>query len=79
MKTDRSQLYSPFSLKRADLAVASLTVTEAREKVIDFTVPYMFYTEDMLLKKWSSKGKTDLLQFMNPFDNYVWCCTQHQT
>jgi len=75
LKTDCSQLYSHFSLKRADFAVASLTVTEAREKVIDFTVPYMFYTEDILLKKWSSEGKTDLLQFMNPFDNYVWCCT----
>ena len=75
MKTDWTQLYSPFSLKRADFAVASLTVTEAREKVVDFTVPYMFYTEDILLKKWSSQGKTDLLQFMNPFDNYVWCCT----
>ena len=68
-----SILFSP--LKRADIAVSSLTVTEDREKVVDFTIPYMFYTEDILLKKPSSKENTNLLQFLNPFDNHVWYCT----
>jgi len=64
-----------FYLKRADIAVAAMTITEAREKVVDFTIPYMFYTEDILLKKLSSKEKSDLLQFLNPFHNQVWYCT----
>ena len=68
-------IFFPFSSKHADIIVAPLTVTEAREKVVDFTVPYMFYTEDILLKKSSSKDNSDLLQFMNPFHNYVWFCT----
>ncbi|XP_078382291.1 glutamate receptor 2-like [Oculina patagonica] len=61
--------------KRADIAVAALTVTERREKVVDFSVPYMHYTEEMLLKKTSSIGTIDLLQFLNPFENYVWFAT----
>ena len=52
-----------------------MTVTEARQKVVDFTIPFMFYTEDILLKKQSSKEKTDLLQFLHPFHNQVWYCT----
>lgn len=57
------------------MVVADLTVTERREKVVDFSVPYMYYTQEMLLKKTSSSKKIDLLQFMNPFDNYVWLAT----
>ncbi|XP_078383275.1 glutamate receptor ionotropic, kainate 2-like isoform X2 [Oculina patagonica] len=61
--------------KRADMIVADLTITERREKVVDFSVPYMYYTEEMLLEKTSSSETTDLLQFMNPFDNHVWFAT----
>ncbi|XP_073250677.1 glutamate receptor ionotropic, kainate 5-like [Porites lutea] len=60
--------------KRADVIVASLTVTERRAKVVDFSVPFMFYTNDILMKK-SSKEDHDLLQFMSPFHNSVWFCT----
>ena len=42
---------------------------------MDFSVPYLYFTEEMLLKKTSSSGTIDLLQFMNPFDNYVWFAT----
>ena len=38
-------------------------------------MPYMFYTEEMLLKKASAKESNDLLQFMNPFANEVWFAT----
>ncbi|KAL9962101.1 hypothetical protein ACROYT_G031173 [Oculina patagonica] len=61
--------------KRADIAVAAFTITERREKVVDFSVPYMHFTQDLLMKKPSSSGPIDLLQFMNPFDNYVWFAT----
>ncbi|XP_067050317.1 glutamate receptor ionotropic, kainate 3-like [Acropora muricata] len=56
---------------RADLAVADLTITERREKVVDFTIPYIFTTQDVLLKK-SAVETVDLLQFMNPFHLDVW-------
>ena len=42
--------------------------------MVDFTVPFMFYTNDILMKK-SSKGNHDLLQFMSPFHSSVWFCT----
>lgn len=58
--------------QRADLAVGDLTITECREKVVDFSTPYIFTTEDVLLKKSSSGETVDLLQFMNPFHSDVW-------
>ena len=62
--------------KHADLIVADLTITESREKVVDFTVPFMYYTEDILMKKTSSNNdEIDLLQFMNPFHSDVWFAT----
>ena len=73
--TEHLSKFYVFILKRADIAIASLTVTEAREKVVDFTVPYMYYTEDILLKKTSSKQSDHFLQFMHPFHNHVWFCT----
>lgn len=54
------------------MALAALTMTERREEVVDFSVPFMHYTSDILLKKASSEDKYELLQFMHPFDNQVW-------
>ena len=43
---------------------------------MDFTVPFMYYTEDILMKKTSSKNDgIDLLQFMNPYHRDVWFAT----
>lgn len=56
------------------MAAAPVTITETREKVVDFTVPYMYYTDDLLVKKTSTEA-TDLLQFMDPFENGVWIAT----
>ena len=64
--------FSFSSLKRADIAGA-LTITEGREKVVDFAVPFMYFTEDMLLKKTSfNNGSIDFLKFLNPFHSDVW-------
>ena len=40
-------LFDYFVPKNADMAVADLTITEHRETVVDFTVPYMYYTEEI--------------------------------
>ena len=58
------------------MALAALTITELREKVVDFSVPFMYYTEEMLIKKTSfDNGSMDYLQFMNPLHNNVWFAT----
>ena len=65
--------YSCFIFQHADIALAALTVTKAREKVVDFSVPFMHYTDDILLKKQSSdEGKTFNAHFMQPFHDDVW-------
>ena len=55
---------------------AAITITEEREKALDFSVPFKYSTEDLIMKKPSSGNKAvDLLQFMTPFENVVWVCT----
>ena len=58
------------------MAAAAIAITEERERALDFSVPFMYIKEDLILKKPSSGNKTiDLLQFMTPFENLVWVCT----
>ena len=64
-----------FFLQQADLAISALTITERREEVVDFSVPFMHFTSGILLRKASSKEKIDLFQFLAPFDNQVWFAT----
>ena len=40
--------------------------------MVGFSVPYMYYTEEMLLKKISAIGKIDYLQLLTSFETYVW-------
>ncbi|XP_015753332.1 PREDICTED: glutamate receptor 2-like isoform X2 [Acropora digitifera] len=62
--------------KRADIALAGMAISEVREKSFDFSVPFMHYTDDILLKKRSSdEGKTFNTQFMQPFEDDVWLAT----
>ena len=65
--------YSCFIFQRADIALAALTVSEVREKVVDFSVSFMHYTDVFLLKRQSSdEGKTFNAQFMQPFQEDFW-------
>ena len=60
------------------MAAAAMSVTEQREKIMDFSVPFMYYTQDLIMKKPLSGIKAvDLLQFMTPFENLVWFCFSH--
>lgn len=38
-------------------------------------MPFMYFTEDMLIRKQKAVQEVDYLQFMNPFENEVWFCT----
>ena len=53
------------------MAVTALTITERRENVVDFAVPFMYYSKEMLLMKKES-ARIDLLQFADPFHENVW-------
>ena len=53
------------------MAVTALTITERRENVVDFAVPFMYYAKEMLLMKKES-ARIDLLQFADPFHENVW-------
>ncbi len=57
--------------KRADLAVASMTINYARETVIDFTKPFMNLGISILFKA-PEDPATELFSFMNPLDHEIW-------
>ena len=68
--------YSCTIFQRADIALAGMAISEVREKSFDFSVPFMHYTDDILLKKRSSvEEKTFNTQFMQPFQDDVWLAT----
>ncbi|KAK6633919.1 hypothetical protein RUM44_004526 [Polyplax serrata] len=57
--------------KKADLAVASITINYARESVIDFTKPFMNLGIGILFKVPTSQP-TRLFSFMNPLAVEIW-------
>ena len=61
--------------QNADVAVGPLTATVLREKAVDFMMPFMCFTEDVLIRKQTSEKEIGFLQFMNPFKLEVWFCT----
>ena len=58
-------------LQTADMAVASLTISYAREKVIDFTKPFMNLGISILYKK-PAKQNPELFSFLSPLSWAVW-------
>ncbi|XP_035214142.1 glutamate receptor ionotropic, kainate 2-like isoform X2 [Stegodyphus dumicola] len=55
----------------ADMAVADLTITSTREKVLDFSLPFMNTGISILFKKPTEKVKS-LFSFLSPFSSEVW-------
>ncbi|KAG8194658.1 hypothetical protein JTE90_003129 [Oedothorax gibbosus] len=58
----------------ADMAVADLTITSTRERVMDFTLPFMNTGISILFKKPTEKVKS-LFSFLSPFSMEVWVIT----
>ena len=57
-----------------DVAIGAITITAEREKVIDFSKPFMDFKVALILPK--PKGeKVNLMAFLLPFDETVWFCT----
>ncbi|CAF1423089.1 unnamed protein product [Adineta ricciae] len=58
---------------KADLAVAPLIVNAAREKLVDFTLPFMTSDMSMIMLK-PAKQKPELFFFLFPMSKTVWFC-----
>ncbi|XP_070196713.1 glutamate receptor 3-like [Littorina saxatilis] len=57
----------------ADMAVAPLTITADRERVIDFAKPFMNIAISMMIKR-PEKQKPGVFAFMEPFSIPLWSC-----
>ncbi|XP_054165470.1 glutamate receptor 1-like [Oppia nitens] len=57
----------------ADMAIAPLTITSARERVIDFTKPFMSLGISIMIKK-PVKKNPGIFSFMNPLSSEIWMC-----
>ncbi|KAF7258319.1 hypothetical protein EG68_04684, partial [Paragonimus skrjabini miyazakii] len=60
-----------FKIQKAHLAVASLTITYDRERVIDFTTPFMSLSLSVIIRK---SNQDPGLQFTAPLSREVWFC-----
>ncbi|XP_050461328.1 glutamate receptor ionotropic, kainate 2-like isoform X2 [Cataglyphis hispanica] len=55
----------------ADFAITDLTITEERQKAVDFTNPFMNLGISILYRK-AGKQSPSLFSFLSPFSNEVW-------
>ena len=60
--------------RKADLAVADLTITYERKTAVDFTMPFMSLGVGILYTK-PPKKETNLFSFLDPFTRDVWLYT----
>ncbi|XP_078665309.1 glutamate receptor ionotropic, delta-2-like [Branchiostoma floridae x Branchiostoma belcheri] len=59
--------------KQADVAIAAMTITKEREKVVDFPKRYMDQSFGILMKK-PKDNTRNVFGFMGPFTPEVWAC-----
>ena len=59
--------------QEADVAIAPLTITSIRERVVDFSKPFMQLGISIMIKK-PEKQKPGVFSFMDPLHSYIWLC-----
>ena len=59
--------------QEADLALAPLTISSMRERVIDFSKPFMSLGISIMIKK-PEKQKPGVFSFMAPLSSEIWMC-----
>ena len=57
----------------ADMAIAPLTITAGRERVVDFAKPFMNVGISIMIKR-PEKQKPGVFAFMEPFSVPLWSC-----
>jgi len=60
-------------VQKANIAIAPLTITSVRERVIDFSKPFMQLGISIMIKK-PEKQKPGVFSFMDPLHYYIWLC-----
>lgn len=55
------------------MAIASMTITSERERVIDFSKPFMSLGISIMIKK-PVKQKPGVFSFLNPLSKEIWVC-----
>jgi len=58
-------------LQEADIAIAPMTITAERERVIDFSKPFMSLGISIMIKK-PVKQTPGVFSFMNPLSQEIW-------
>lgn len=59
--------------QEADIVVAPLTITSDRERVVDFTTPFMEFGLSVMYQK-IDRPLPDPLSFMEPLSTEIWMC-----
>jgi hypothetical protein len=62
-----------FLPQEAHLAIAPLTITSIRERIIDFSKPFMSLGISIMIKK-PEKQKPGVFSFMDPLSYEIWMC-----
>lgn len=57
--------------READIAIAALTITADRERVIDFSKPFMSLGISIMIKK-PMKQRPGVFSFLNPLSKEIW-------
>lgn len=63
--------FSGVLIQEADLAIAPITITSERERVIDFSKPFMSLGISIMIKK-PMKQKPGVFSFLNPLSQEIW-------
>ena len=61
-------------LQKADLAVAAITINQDRERVVDFTKPFMTTGISIMINK-PEKQEFSIFSFMQPLGSTIWALT----
>lgn len=58
-------------MQEADIAIAPMTITAERERVIDFSKPFMSLGISIMIKK-PVKQNPGVFSFLNPLSQEIW-------
>lgn len=59
--------------QEADMAIAAMTITAERERVVDLSKPFMSLGISIMIKK-PVKQKPTVLSFLSPLSKEIWVC-----
>lgn len=65
--------------RESDVAIASMTITSERERVVDFSKPFMSLGISIMIKK-PAKPRPNFFSFLNPLSKEIWVrdlCFEH--